>query len=251
MRALLSRWSMTQHPGRTATGVPSSEKRPRRWLIAGVAVVLLAALLLAGRQLAGLLPAVTAWVESLGAAAPILFALVYAGAAVAFIPASLLTIAAGATFGLWRGVLYVMIGATLGAVASFLIARYLARERIERRLSADPRLREIDRAVGQSGLKIMFLMRLSPAFPFGIQNYALGLTSVRLRDYLVALTGMLPGTTLYVYAGSVAREVAAAAGGATAPRGAGYYAVLALGLLATLAVTIVIARIARRALAAQ
>ncbi|MBA3891712.1 MAG: TVP38/TMEM64 family protein [Gemmatimonadaceae bacterium] len=229
----------------------TSARPSRRWLIAGVCIAALVGLLIAGRELAGVLPAVTRWVESLGAAAPVLFVLVYAAASVALIPASILTVAAGATFGLGRGVLYVMIGASLGAVGGFLIARYVARERVERRLAADPRLRELDRAVGASGLKIMFLMRLSPAFPFGLQNYALGLTSVRLRDYVPALAGMLPGTLLYVYAGSLAKEVAAVAGGVSPPRGAAYYLVLGLGLVATLAVTIVITRIARHALAAR
>lgn len=211
----------------------------------------MAALLLGGRALAGLLPAFTRWLESPGMAAPALFVLVYAAAAVALVPGSVLTLAAGAAFGLWRGVLLVMIGASLGALASFLIARYVARERVARRLAADPRLRQIDEAVRDSGLLIMFLMRLSPAFPFGLQNYALGLTGVRLRDFALALVGMLPGTMLYTYAGSVAREVAAAAGGVTPPRTPAYYALLTLGLVATIAVTIVITRIARRALSAR
>ncbi len=221
---------------------------PRRWwVIALVVVVIVAVLLFAGRELSSFLPGVTRWVESLGAAAPVLFVLVYAAAAILLAPASVLTIAAGAAFGIWKGAGLVLVGAALGAVASFLIARYFARDRVAARLAADPRLEEVDRAVGESGFRIMFLMRLSPAFPFALQNYALGLTRVRFAHYVAALVGMLPGTLVYVYSGSVAREVAAAAGAAPA-RTPAYYAVLALGLVATIAVTVIITRVARRSL---
>lgn len=229
----------------------STRPLPRRWwLIALIVVMVIAVLLFAGRELSSFLPRITSWVESLGVAAPVLFVLVYAGAAILLVPASVLTIAAGATFGIWKGAGLVIMGAALGAVASFLIARYLARDRVAARLAADPRLKEIDRAVGESGFWIMFLMRLSPAFPFALQNYALGLTRVRFAHYVAALVGMLPGTLVYVYSGSVAREVAAAAGAANA-RTPAYYAVLGLGLVATIAVTIIITRLARRSLKAH
>ncbi len=221
---------------------------PRRWwVIALVVVVIVAVLVLGGRQLSSFLPGVTRWVESLGAAAPVLFVLVYAAAAILLVPASVLTVAAGATFGIWKGAGLVLAGAAIGAVASFLIARYVARDRIAARLAADPRLESIDRAVGESGFRIMFLMRLSPAFPFALQNYALGLTRVRFAHYAGALVGMVPGTLAYVYSGTVAREVAAAAGAAPA-RTPAYYAVLVLGFVATIAVTVIITRLARRSL---
>ncbi len=129
------------------------------------------------------------------------------------------------------------------------MARYVAREAIERRIAGNPKFAAIDRAVGNEGRKIVFLLRLSPAVPFTLLNYALGLTRVRFADYLVASAGMLPGTFLYVYYGKLAGDVAALAGAPAAARGAGYYVVLALGLAATLAVTVVVARTARRALA--
>lgn len=222
--------------------------RARRWLPFVLGALAVAGILLAGRELAAFLPAVARRVESLGTAGPVLFIAVYALAAVALVPASLLTIAAGITFGLGRGVAYVLLGASAGAIAGFLIARYFARARVERWLAADPRMTRIDRAVADSGLKIMILMRLSPLFPFGMQNYALGLTRVRLRDFVIALLGMIPGTLLYVYAGAVARVVASAAGGIAPPRTAGYYTVLGVGLLATLAVAVIVTRIAREAL---
>ena len=98
------------------------------------------------------------------------------------------------------------------------------------------------------GRRLVFLLRLSPVFPFNLLNYALGLTRVSLGDYLIASIGMLPATLLYVYYGKVLGDVAAAAGGAAPERDAAYYVLVALGLAATLAVTVIITRIARRAL---
>ena len=94
----------------------------------------------------------------------------------------------------------------------------------------------------------MFLLRLSPVFPFSFMNYAIGITRISFRDYLLASVGMLPGTVLYVYYGKLVGDVAALAGGAAPERDAGYYAILAIGLAATVAVTALVTRIARRAL---
>jgi uncharacterized membrane protein YdjX (TVP38/TMEM64 family) len=136
----------------------------------------------------------------------------------------------------------------LGSSAAFLVSRHLARSAIEQRLAGNARFAAIDRAVSAQGRKIVFLLRLSPVFPFNLLNYALGLTNVRFVDYLIASLGMLPGTLLYVYYGKLAGDVAALAGGAAVEKGAGYYAVLVLGLVATIVVTTIVTRIARRAL---
>lgn len=226
-----------------------SERRswagPARWLLlaAGVAV-----LVLLGREAGSAIPHFASWVDGLGVFAPIVFIAGYAVAVVAFVPGSLLTLAAGAIFGLAEGVAYVMLAATLGAAGAFLVARHLARPAIERRIAGNARFAAIDRAVAGQGRRIVFLLRLSPAFPFNLLNYALGLTQVRFADYLIASLGMLPGTLLYVYYGKLAGEVAALASGQGLERGPGYYAVLVLGLLATVAVTAVVTRLARRAL---
>src|SRR4029450_2446726 len=148
-----------------------------------------------------------------------------------------------------RGTLFVFAGAVLGASLAFLIARYLARAAIERRLAGNERFTAIDGAVARQGRKIVFLLRLSPVFPFNLLNYALGLTNVRFVDYVVASIGIIPGTLLYVYYGKLAGDVAALAGGAPVERGAGYYAVLVLGLVATIVATALVTRTARRALA--
>ena len=224
---------------------------PRRpaWLrIAIFVVVGVALLLLLGRLGGAYVPHFATWIRDLGPWAPVVFIGGYAVAVVAGVPGSLLTLAAGAIFGLVAGVAYVFVGATLGSAAAFLVSRYLARGLIEKRVAGNPRFQAIDRAIAEDGRRIVFLLRLSPVFPFTLLNYALGLSRVRFADYLVASVGMLPGTLLYVYYGKLAGDVAAVAGGVAPVRGAGYYTVLGLGLLATIAVTAVITRAARRAL---
>jgi uncharacterized membrane protein YdjX (TVP38/TMEM64 family) len=216
-------------------------------IVAAVAAV--GALVLVGRQGAALLPALTDWVAGLGVIAPIAFVAIYITATVLLVPGSLLTLAAGALFGVIKGTVIVLVGASLGACAAFLIARYAARERVSRLTARDPRFVAVDRAVGHAGLKIVVLLRLSPVFPFNLLNYALGLTSVRFRDYAVACIAMLPGTLLYVYYGRLIGDVAALAAGTRAERGTFYYLMLGAGLLATIIVTALITRIARRALA--
>ncbi|MGH7856393.1 MAG: TVP38/TMEM64 family protein, partial [Candidatus Binatia bacterium] len=143
---------------------------------------------------------------------------------------------------------YVFVAATLGAAGAFLVSRYFARGFVEQRIAGNERFAAIDRAVAREGRKIVFLLRLSPAFPFTLLNYALGLTRVRFVDYVVASIGMIPGTILYVYYGKLAGDVAAIAARGEVEKGAGYYGVLLLGLVATIVVTTVVTRIARRAL---
>jgi uncharacterized membrane protein YdjX (TVP38/TMEM64 family) len=230
------------------SSAPAVATRPPYAKIA-LGVAALAALIALGRVAGGAIPAFATQVAELGFWGPAVFIAGYALAVVAFVPASLMTLAAGAVFGLARGTLYVFAAATLGSCLAFLVARYLARGAVERRLAADPRFAAIDRAIGEQGRRIVLLLRLSPAFPFNLLNYALGLTRVGFADYAIASFGMLPGTLLYVYSGKLAGDVAALAGGAAPPRGAGGTLLFAVGLLATLVVTVIVTRIARRALA--
>lgn len=208
----------------------------------------LGALWLVARQAGEAIPRFAAWIDGLGFWAPAIFVAAYAGSVVALVPGSILTLAAGAIFGLVKGTLFTFVAATLGAMGAFLVARHLARGVVERRIARSPRFTAIDRAVGGQGLKIVFLLRLSPVFPFSLLNYALGLTRVGFRDYALASIGMIPGTLLYVYYGKLIGDVAALAGGVAVERDAAYWAVLILGLLATVAVTAVVTRAARRAL---
>ncbi|MDP6607995.1 MAG: TVP38/TMEM64 family protein [Vicinamibacterales bacterium] len=220
----------------------------RLWLRLLAGTVALVALVAAGRRLGGSLPDFVAWVDGLGVWGPVVFVAGYAAATVAFVPGSLLTLAAGAVFGLARGTALVLLGATTGAAAAFLVSRYLARSAIEGRVSGHPRFAAIDRAVGAEGFKIVLLLRLSPIFPFNLLNYALGLTRVGFRDYLLASVGMLPGSLLYTYYGKLAGDVATLAGGAPVTKEPGYYGVLVVGLVATVAVTTLVTRTAARAL---
>jgi len=225
----------------------SARSIPYAKIFLGVGV--LACLIYLGRSAGGYIPVFAEWVDGLGALGPVVFILGYAVAVVGFIPGSLLTLAAGAIFGLLEGTVYVFLAAVLGSTLAFLIARHGARAAIERRIEGDERFAAIDRAVGAEGRKIVFLLRLSPVFPFNLLNYSLGLTKVKLSDYLIASFGMLPGSLLYVYTGKVAGDVAALAGGGGGEKGAADWAVLVLGLVATAVVTVIVTRIARRALA--
>ena len=187
------------------------------------------------------------YVQDLGAAGPALVVLVYAAATVLLIPGSALTVAAGTLFGLPTGLLVALTGANLGAFAAFLLARTRLREKIARWTEDSGKVRLLDEAIGANGFKVVLLMRLSPAFPFTILNYLLGLTAVRPAAYALAnLVGMLPGGLLYVYLGVAARDVLA---GNRLP-GIGVYQQVAkyLGFFATIALVWVITRIARKAL---
>jgi uncharacterized membrane protein YdjX (TVP38/TMEM64 family) len=187
-------------------------------------------------------------VQALGPLAPVAFVAIYALAMVALIPASMLTLAGGAVFGLAYGVLWALIGSTLGSTMAFLIGRYVARGAVKRRLASMPRFAAIERAVSERGRRIVFLLRLSPIAPFNFLNYALGVTTISVLDFMVASIGTIPGTIVYAYAGRVAGEALVFAGTAQVPRNASYYAVLVAGLAATVVATAVVTRTARRAL---
>lgn len=215
-----------------------------------LALAALALLILLGRQVGEHIPRFALWVSSLGVWGPVVYILGYVIGAIAFVPGSVLTLAAGAIFGLAHGIVYVFIAAVIASACAFLIARYVARSAIEHRIAGNPRFAAIDRAIGNEGRKIVFLLRLSPVFPFSLLNYGLGLTRVSFGDYMIAAPGMLLGTTLYVYYGKLAGDVAALAGGAAPAKDAGYYVALIVGLVATVVVTTIVTRIARRALRA-
>lgn len=213
-----------------------------------LAVAALVLLVVLGRQAAAYLDDFVGWVESLGAWGPIVFIAGYAVGTVAFVPGSLLTMASGAIFGLFYGTLYVIAGSTIGVTCAFLIARFLARRQIEEKITGSERFAAIDRAIARRGGRIVFLLRLSPAFPYSLLNYALGLTKVPLLQYVLASVGMIPGTFLYVYYGKALGSLSAVVAGEEAQRGAEQWVFLGMGLAATIVVTIYVTKIARRAL---
>lgn len=215
-----------------------------RWASMGVIVISVLAL---ARQLPlqEALAQMEDVLKELGPWAPIGLGVVYIIATVLLAPASVLTLAAGALFGLWTGFVTVSLASTAGATCAFLIARYLARTRVERLIAGRPALKAIDRAIEEGGWRIVALLRLSPAVPFNIQNYFYGLTPIRLRPYVLASwIAMMPGTFMYVYIGHI---TGAAVGGRTG-RGPMEWALLVAGLVATVVVTVYITRLARRQL---
>jgi uncharacterized membrane protein YdjX (TVP38/TMEM64 family) len=184
------------------------------------------------------------WIDSLGYLGPLVFVAMYVFASVAFIPGSVLTLGAAAVFGFGWGLLWVIVGSNIGANLAFLIGRYFARDAITKQIEGNQRFEAIDRAVESEGWKIVGLTRLSPAFPFNLLNYAFGLTNVRWIEYSVAtLIGMLPGTIMYVYIGSLGKLAAE-----SDKTSAAQIALTIVGLLATIAVTVLITRKARQAL---
>lgn len=181
-------------------------------------------------------------VRDLGPLGWLLYALVYAACITLFVPASVLTLAAGAIYGLGLGVAIVVVGATLGASLSFLLARTFVRSRIENLVADNLRVLALDRAIAREGAKIVFLVRLAPAFPFTLSSYAFGLTGVSTIGYVIAsVLGMIPGTFGYVYLGM-------AAAGAVSGGGVVHTVLNIGGALVVVAVTIFIARIANRAI---
>jgi len=225
---------------------------PRRrlpWKLILVAALLVLLLLLARRlPLEDLAGRFVVWASGTGTPGLIVFALIYMIGAVLFLPGSLLTLAAGAVFGLLRGTVAVSVGATLGAGAAFLVGRYLARDRVARWAEENPRFAALDAAVGREGGKIVFLTRLSPLFPYNLLNYLFGLTRVGFWTYLLASwLGMLPGTFLYVYLGFAGRAIArTAAGPGVGTLWEGIF--WGVGLAATALLTYTVTRLARRAL---
>ena len=228
-----------------AVEAPPAGRRRIPFVQLGVAVLAIAALVGLGRVGGQYVPAFAGWVESLGLLGPVVFIAGYVIATVAFIPGLVLTLGAGAIFDILEGTLYVFIGAVLGSSSAFLIARYVARGWITQRVSGHPRFEAIDRAIGSSGRKIVFLLRLSPIFPFNLLNYALGLTRIRFSDYLIASFGMIPATFMYVYLGKAAGSLVVVASGDAVPPWT-----LWVGLAVTAVVTFLVTRTARRALAA-
>lgn len=149
------------------------------------------------------------WVRTLGFRGALIYFVVYVFGTVLFVPGTALTLGSGLLFGVFWGTILVSLASVSGATLAFLIARYFGREWTLKRLERYPKFKIMDGAIGESGFKVVLLMRLQPVFlPFAILNYALGLTRVRLRDYVLASwIGMLPATTLYVYVGTSLKSI--------------------------------------------
>jgi len=149
------------------------------------------------------------YVRGLGAIGYVVYIVVYAICIVAFVPASILTLGAGAIFGFVGGTIVVVIGATIGATLAFLLARTVMRKRIEAMTAKSAKFRALDRAIAKEGMKIVFLVRLAVVFPFTYINYAFGLTAIPLWRYVFAtFIGIIPATAAFVFASSAATSAA-------------------------------------------
>jgi uncharacterized membrane protein YdjX (TVP38/TMEM64 family) len=188
------------------------------------------------------------WVEGLGFWGLVILGLIYIPGAVLLVPGSLITLGGGALFGLVPATIAISLGSTAGAAAAFLVGRTLARRWVEEKIAGNPKFQAIDRAIAQQGFKIVLLLRLSPVFPYTLLNYALSLTRISFRDYLLASwIGMLPGTVMYVYLGSVLGNLASVFA-ERKEKDTTQQIIFYLGLVVTIVATVVITRIARNAL---
>lgn len=170
-----------------------------------------------------------AWLSGFGIFGPIIYVLLFAIATVAFVPGTLFALAGGVMFGPVWGAILNLMGATLGASLSFLIARYLAGQWVSKK--AGGRLKKLVDGVDAEGWKFVAFVRLVPFFPFNLSNYALGLTRIGFFPYVItSLICMAPGAIAFTWLGYAGRE--AAAGNTSAIR----YGLFTLGLLAAIAV---------------
>lgn len=232
---------------RTEPHEVSKRAFPWKQLVAAVVVASLI-WLRSHLPIAGWLESFNVWVAGLGPKGMIVYVAAYVLATVLFVPGSIITLAAGFLFGVVRGTILVSIGSTTSAALAFLVSRYFAREWVAKRASENKSFVAIDRAIVRQGWKIVGLLRLSPVIPFNLSNYLYGLTAVQFLPYVIASwIGMLPGTILYVYLGATGKaglQVGAGDGDKTWQE----FLLLGIGLMATVVVTIMITRIAKRAL---
>lgn len=227
---------------------PGARGRPpwRRWALAVGALLVLFSLWFV-LPVESWLTALRAWVEGLGPYGWLVFGVVYALATLALVPGSLLTLAAAVAFGFWAFPL-VVVAATVGASLAFLAGRYLARDKVRHAIAGRPKFQAVDRAVKEDGWQIVGLLRLSPMVPFNLQNWFFGTTSVDFWHYLIAtFFGIMPGTLLYVWIGSLGAMAGTGESSASAIR----YLFFGVGLVATAVVTCMVTRRAKATLRAH
>ena len=213
-----------------------------KWWKPAIVVVVVVVLVLLTRALpiARWLGEFQTWVGNAGAIGYVLYALVYVLCCILVVPALALTLGAGAIFGFVTGSIVSLIGATLGATAAFLLSRTVMRHRVERLTANNVKFRALDRAITVEGTKIMWLVRLSGFPPFTWVNYAVGITGIDTRTFIVTtFFGIIPGTLAFTYAG---------AAGAAALSGAGNRVLLAVTAVGAVVVSAFIARVALRAI---
>ncbi len=216
-----------------------------------IGLTLLAALLVLSRWLP-LVPwvkAVLSWLEGAGPMGVLVFVFAYGLATVAMLPGSLITLGAGFVYGPLIGLLVVSPASVLGATLAFLVGRFLARDWVKRQVEKNPRFSRLDEEIGKESFRLILLLRLSPIFPYSLLNYALGVTRASLTHYVLAsFLGMIPATFMYLYLGSSVEKISDILIGKPAPSGNLSQIWFAFGAVATLAATVMITKVARKAL---
>jgi uncharacterized membrane protein YdjX (TVP38/TMEM64 family) len=191
------------------------------------------------------------WIDGLGSTGIFIFILIYMIATIFWIPGTILTLGAGFLYGVIQGSILVSVASMVAGTTAFLVGRYFVREKVDKLIENQPKFQAIDQAVAKEGWKIVGLTRLSPLFPFVFLNYAFGLTKVSLRDFFIASwIGMIPGTVMYVYIGSLAKDLATL-GGESQSASLLQWILRLVGFGATVAVTLYVTKIAKRALNTQ
>lgn len=234
---------------------PKSRSQSRLKFLLGIVMVALSILLLKHLNfhatIQQAIESALLWIKDLGSVGVFAYMVIYNLATIFFIPGSLLTLGGGAIYGVFWGSVYVFVAATIGATLAFLIGRYVTRHWVEHQIEGNRKFKAIEDAVAEEGLKIVLLTRLSPIFPFNLLNYAFGVTRVSLKDYVLGSIGMIPGTVMYVYIGSLAGDIATIGSRQTLSPEAqtAQWAIRIVGFIATAAVTIYVTRLARKALA--
>ena len=144
---------------------------------------------------------------NLGFLGAVIFVFSFAGLSMLGLPLVPFAVVGGLLFGVPGGLAGTIAGSTLGAAMGFLFSRYVARARVAKLLSRNPKFLMIDDAIHREGWKIVGLLRLCP-LPFGLSNYAYGLTKVTFPHYLLAtMVGMLPGEAVVVCLGAAGRQL--------------------------------------------
>jgi uncharacterized membrane protein YdjX (TVP38/TMEM64 family) len=197
------------------------------------------------------LPYLLHWMQSIQAAGWVgwlMFIALYAACCIFFIPASVLTFAAGAVWGFWGGTLLVLIANGVGSLVCLLVTRYVVRGWASKLFKRHRKWNAVVDAVQHDGWKIVFWTRLSPVMPFSLINYSLGLTKISAWRFLLATTlGSVPAIAAYVYFGTLAGNLAKVRS-EVAHRGAFYWTMQSMGLVMAAGVTIYVTYLAKKSL---
>ena len=150
------------------------------------------------------------WFPENGILGIIAWLLLYVALTLLIAPASLHKFVSGVLFGFWGGWIIAFIGACLGAILPFWLTKKYIYKLVDRRMQKKPTLRALKTAVGEDGLRCVFLTRVSLVIPYPVLNYGFGLTDVTWKDYLIGSTGMIVPSALYAYWGSKAADISVA-----------------------------------------